>query len=269
MPIADLGDINLHYSEHGDGDSVLGVMGFALDQRFWSAQIPAVTATHRFITFDNRGLGRSTGGSVQTIDEMADDSIRLLDHLGIERTVVFGVSMGGAIAQRIAIDHPDRVSALILGVTWARPIEFMRRQSLLARDIIGQRGAEGLVEAALLWMFTPKFFEVGKETIDQLVTAFFAESESDATSPEVLLAQLEAIEKHDCLADLGRVGVPTLVLGGKADMMVPVFAAEEIAQAIPGSRLRLFETGHGCMIEEMQEFNREVSDFLGSLRAAG
>jgi aminoacrylate hydrolase len=240
-------------------------MGFALDQRFWSSQIPAVTPSHRFITFDNRGLGQSTGGSVQTIDEMADDSVRLLDHLDIEKAVIFGVSMGGAIAQRIALDHPDRVSALILGVTWARPIEFMRRQSLLARDLINQRGAEGLVEAALLWMFTPKFFEVGKETIDQLVAAFFAESSAEAVGADVLLAQLEAIDKHDCLGELGRISVPTLVLGGKFDRMVPAFASEEIAQAIPGSRLRLFETGHGCMIEEMQDFNQEVGDFLKSL----
>jgi aminoacrylate hydrolase len=268
MPIADLGDLSLNYQEHGqsDRDPVVGIMGFALDQRFWSAQIPAVTASHRFITFDNRGLGGSSKGSASTIDEMADDTIRLLDHLGIDKAAVFGVSMGGAIAQRVALDHPDRVSSLILAVTWARPIEFMRRQSILARSIIDVRGTEGLVEAALLWMFTPKFFEIGQEMIDQMVSTFYADTGPDATDPAVLVAQLDAIEKHDSLAELNRISCPTLVIGGKIDMMVPSFAAEEISKEIPGAQLKLLETGHACMIEEMDAFNSAVTDFLRSLQ---
>src|SRR5918999_3677954 len=101
MPNAELGDVTLHYKERGEGAPVLGIMGFALDQRFWAGQIPAVTATHRFITFDNRGVGRSSKVTATTIDEMADDAVGLLDHLGIEQAVVFGVSMGGAIAQKL------------------------------------------------------------------------------------------------------------------------------------------------------------------------
>ena len=265
MPLAELGDVTLHYKERGEGDPVIGVMGFALDQRFWATQIPAVIGTHRFITFDNRGLGRSTGVSPTSIEEMADDTVRLLDHLGIEKTVVFGVSMGGAIAQRVALAHPDRLNGLILGVTWARPIEFMRRQASLARDIISARGSEGLLEAALLWMFTPEFFEMGRDVIDRMVASFFVETGPDATSPEALLAQLDAIEKHDTLAELGEISCPTLVMGGRRDMMVPAFASEEIARAIPGAELTMFETGHGCLVEEMEAFNARVAQFLASL----
>jgi len=98
-------------------------MGFGLDQRYWAGQIGPCTEANRFITFDNRGVGRSTGAMVSTIDEMAHDAVRLLDHLEIEQTTLFGASMGGAIAQRIALDHPDRVSALVLAITWARPID--------------------------------------------------------------------------------------------------------------------------------------------------
>ena len=265
MPVAELGDLSLHYKEHGEGPPVLGVMGFGLDQRFWATQIPAVIRSHRFITFDNRGLGRSSRHSATTIDEMADDAVRLLDHLGIDKTVVFGVSMGGAIAQRLVLDHPDRVSALILAVTWARPIEFMRRQTVLARDIIERRGSEGMMEAALLWMFTPRFFELGRETIDRMVAAFMADTGPDAAASEVLLGQLDAIQKHDTLEELPKISCPTLVLGGKSDMMVPGFASEEIAAAIPGAELRMFETGHGCMVEEMDAFNDRVASFLSGL----
>ena len=240
-------------------------MGFALDQRFWAAQIPSVTQTHRFITFDNRGVGRSTGPLAASIDELAHDALRLLDHLEIDKAVVFGVSMGGAIAQRLVLDHPERVSALVLAVTWARPIEFMRRQDEFAARIIESEGVDGLIEASLLRMFTPRFFEVGREVIDRLVAAFLAESGPEPGDPKVLQAQLDAIGKHDVLPELSRVSCPTLVVGGRMDMMVPDFASEEIAAAIPGAQLEMFETGHGLMVEEMERFNRVLHNFLASL----
>jgi pimeloyl-ACP methyl ester carboxylesterase len=267
MPVADLGDLKVHFREHGEEGRgpILGIMGFGVDQRFWAAQIAAVAQTHRFITFDNRGIGRSTAGTVTSIDEMADDALRLLDHLGIEKTVVFGVSMGGAIAQRLILDHPERVSALMLGATWARPIEFMRRQTELARRVIELQGVGGLVDASLIFMFTPRFFEVGQEAIDRIVAAFFAESGPELASQEVLYGQLDAIVKHDTLSELGRISVPTLVIGSKMDMMVPGFASEEIARAVPGAELVMLESGHGAMMEEMEAFNAAVTDFLARL----
>ena len=265
MPNADLGDVTLHYKEHGDGPPCLGVMGFALDQRYWAMQVQAVTKTHRFVTFDNRGVGRSTGDPVTSIKEMADDAVRLLDHLGIDKTVVFGLSMGGAITQRIVLDHPDRVSALILGITFARPIEFMRRQHTVGRFVIENGGPEMLLEASLVRMFTPKFFEVGREVVDRMVQANMSEGGPTA---EVLLAQLDALDGHDVLHELPRVSVPTLVLGARMDQMVPGFASEEIAEAIPGAELVMFETGHGCGVEEMEAFNGAVHDFLSRLPKA-
>lgn len=267
MPKAELGDCELFYRWFGDGDPVLGIMGYSLDHRFWAGQVPAVTKTHRFLTFDNRSIGRSTGAPPTTIDEMANDAVRLLDHLGIDKTVVFGVSMGGTIAQRLTLDHPDRVSALILGVTWARPIEFMRRQHAVARSFLEHDGSsEELLEITMLRMFTPRFFEAGREAIDQIVAAFTtAPGGPGIPSPESLRGQLDAMDKHDTLADLGTISVPTLVLGGKMDMLVPYFGSEEIAGAIPAARFVSFETGHGCMVEEMDQFNAAVAEFLASL----
>jgi len=265
MPTADLGDVQLHYKERGEGPPVLGVMGFGLDQRFWASQIPAVIGTHRFITFDNRAVGRSSGPPPTSIEEMADDGLRLLDHLDIEKTVLFGVSMGGTIAQRMILADPDRFSALILGITWARPNDFMRRQHELGRLIIRVGGPEVMAQSALVRMFTPNFFEVAGEMIDQMVAAQFDEGGSVPASVEVLLAQIDALEKHDTLAELGDIDCPTLVFGGKMDVMVPGFGSEEIAAAIPGAQLTMFETGHGCMVEEMEAVNALISGFLSSL----
>lgn len=267
MPTASLGDLELNYSEHGDGSPVLGIMGWSLDKRFWAAQIPAVTKTHRFVVFDNRGIGRSTGGAPTSIDQMADDALRLLDHLGIDKTVVFGVSMGGAIAQRLVLDHPDRVEALILAVTFARPIEFMRRQHDITRALFDLGEERLLLPASMLKMFTPRFFEVGREIIDQMIAAANRDG-ADRPSVDVLRGQLDAIDKHDVLGELGRVACPTLVLGGHMDQIVPGFASEEIAAAIPGAELEMFTTGHGCMIEEAEAFNGAVERFLGSLASS-
>jgi pimeloyl-ACP methyl ester carboxylesterase len=268
VPHADLNDVQLHYREHGEGGPVLGIMGFGLDQRYWAAQVPAVTATNRFITFDNRGVGRSTGEAPTSIEQMADDSVRLLDFLEIDRAVIFGVSMGGAIAQRLVLSHPDRVAALILGITWARPIEFMRRQHDLARTIIQHEGPDGLLQASLIRMFTPQFFEIGQESIDRMIASFTATGGPEIASSDVLSAQLDALDKHDTIAALGTIEVPTLVFGGRMDVMVPGFASEEIARAIPGAELQMFETGHGCMIEEMEGVNALITRFLASLKKA-
>jgi pimeloyl-ACP methyl ester carboxylesterase len=267
MPLADLGDVQLHYRDHGDpaAPPALGIMGFALDQRYWAAQIPAVTATHRFVTFDNRGVGRSTGDASVPLETMADDAVRLLDFLGIEKAVVFGLSMGGTIAQHLVLEHPERASALILGVTWARPLEFMRRQDDVARVLVEARGEQALFEVSLLRMFTPRFFEMGAEALDRMVRALNAPGAPAGPTAATLLAQIDALTKHDVLGRLGEIDCPTLVMGGKMDMMVPGFASEEIAAAIPGAELTMFETGHGCMIEEMADFNARVSTFLAGL----
>jgi pimeloyl-ACP methyl ester carboxylesterase len=267
MPTADLGDFQLYYRESGDGPPVLGIMGFALDQRYWATQIAGVLeGGHRFITFDNRGVRRSSGEPPSSIEEMADDAVRLLDHLGIDKAVIYGVSMGGAIAQRLVIDHPERVSALILALTFARPIEFMRRQHHFARFVLEHGGVREMTEASLIRMFTPRFFEVGQENVDRMLAALFVEGEEGPASPDVLRGQLDAIEKHDVLVDLKDVSVPTLVIGAKMDQIVPGLASEEIAATIPGAELVMLETGHGSGVEEMEAFNTAVSTFLNRLR---
>lgn len=267
MPLAKFEDVTIHYRTHGRDDlpPLVGIMGFGLDQRFWAAQIPAVTETHRFITLDNRGVGRSTTTGSITLEDMTADVVRLLDHLEIERAVIMGASMGGAIAQRVVLDHPERVSALLLAITWARPIEFMARQTNLSRIIIQAGGADAMVDAGLVRMFSPQFFEVGAEVIDRMLQAFDMNGGEDVAPPDVLLAQLDVVDKHDTLAELHNIKVPTLVVGGKIDMMVPYFAQEEIAAAIPGAEFAAFETGHGLMVEEMQPFNDRLHAFLAAL----
>ena len=265
MPTAEFDDVTLHYQRRGKGPPLLGIMGFGLDQRFWASQIPVVTETHEFITFDNRGIGRSRRPGapvIGSIEDMVEDTVALLDHLEVGDCILYGTSMGGAIAQQLALEHPERVSGLVLAVTWARPIEFMRRQHLVARALIQGSGPELLVESTLVRMFTPAFFEMGAEVLDQMVRAFMAETGPDVPSTEALLAQVDAVDKHDVLDRLPSIEVPTLVIGARNDMMVPYLGSEEIAAAIPEAELVTLKTGHGCMIEEMPAYNAAVQTWL-------
>jgi len=262
MPLAELDDVTLHYETRGEGSSVIGVMGFGLDQRFWAGQIPTITAQNTFVTFDNRGTGTSSGPIPRSMREMAADVVGLLDVLGIDRTIIFGVSMGGAVAQHVALEHPERVRALVLAVTWARPIEYMRREAELVRSLLAAAGEDAFVDASILHLFTPHFFEMGRDAIDQMIRAFSAGGAPPVPTVDVLTSQLDAIAAHDTLSELHRITCPTLVVGGRFDMTVPFFASEEIARAIPGAQFEIFDSGHGLMLEQMDAFNARLGKFL-------
>ena len=269
MPLAELDGFTLHYESRGEGSSVIGVMGFGLDQRFWAGQIPTITAQNTFITFDNRGTGASTGPLPQSMREMASDAVRLMDHLGIDETIVIGASMGGAVAQLMALDHPERVRALVLAVTWARPVEYMRREAELVRMLLASVGEEAFVDASILHLFTPHFFEIGRDAIEQMIRAFSAGGAPLVPTVDVLTAQLDAIAGHNTLGELHRISCPTLVVGGRFDMTVPFFASQEIAEAIPGAEFEAFDSGHGLMLEQMDAFNARLRKFLTAVQETG
>ena len=149
------------------------------------------------------------------------------------------VAISALTSNATALDgHPEcsylrwyLVEALILAVTWSRPIEYMRRQHDVTRAILDV-APEILLEGSMTKMFSPRFFELGRETIDQMIKAFARDGGPNERALAVLRGQLDAMDKFDALAELSSITVPTLLLGGKLDMMAPAFAMEEIAAAI-------------------------------------
>lgn len=260
MPIARAGDADIAYDVHGQGDPVLFVPGFATDARLtWMFQIPAVSQRYRCLALDNRGIGTSSGPlDGLTMESMASDALAVLDDAGVERAHVVGISMGGAIAQHVALKAPERVRSLTLAATWCRRNSYLPRMARAGNDLLAGRGFEAVAGASMLWLFTPRFIIDHGELLEG-IEALAIEAPVDAA---VFDAQQRAVLDHDVADRLATLEVPTLVIVGRRDIFVPTELSEDLAATIPGATLRVIEGGHAFNIEERDAFNAELLAFL-------
>lgn len=267
MSSAKIGDIDVYYEEHGSGEPLLLIMGLAADSTAWLFQIPDFARHYRTIAFDNRGVGRSSKprGSY-TIHQMADDAAGLLDFLEIERAHVVGVSMGGMIAQELALRHPERVRTLHLGCTLARSDAYLRALIEAWRDVRRNLTREASLRAFGLWLFAPATYQERPEFIEMLYQNALANP-----FPQTLigfLRQGDAIVTHDALPRLPALRCPTLVSVADEDILVPPRFSREVAACVPGARLEVLSgAGHAYFWERPEAFNALCLDFMGRARS--
>jgi 3-oxoadipate enol-lactonase len=276
MPTANVRDVELYYEEHGSGDPLLCIMGFATDSTGWLLQVPAFAERHRTIVFDNRGVGRSAKPpGAYTIHEMADDAAALLDHLRIDRADVLGLSMGGMIAQELALRHPERVRKLVLAATYPEPDAATEEN----RKVIFTQMGGSITEAGemridftamnpllffqhlLPLVFNPSFIQNELPKLMQM----FSGALQYGFSLEAVMGQLQAVMGHRATDRLNTIAAPTLVLTGDADRLIAPANSRILAESIPGARLVEIPGGsHGFNIEMPDRFNDEVLRFLAS-----
>jgi pimeloyl-ACP methyl ester carboxylesterase len=252
----------MFYVEAGAGDPVVLVMGFGGDHLAWGLQIPALAATYRVIAFDNRGVGQSDAPDLPyTTPMMADDTVGLMDALGIERAHVCGVSMGGMIAQEIALRHPARVRTLQLHATLGRPDRYLHALSEAWRDTRTKVNREEWLRSLALWLFSPITFAERPELVELLIQNALANPYPQSLTG--FLRQGEAVRDHDALDRLDQIGCPTLVSVADHDILVPPRFSHQIVQRLPGAELKtLAAAGHAYMWERPESFNAMVLDFL-------
>jgi pimeloyl-ACP methyl ester carboxylesterase len=273
MATASVGSIDLYFEEHGRGDPLLLIMGLGADSQAWTFQVPAFAERYRTIVFDNRGIGRSAKpAGPYTTAEMADDAVGLLRVLDVDRAHVVGVSMGGMIAQELALRHPERVRGLVLASTYPEPDgQIVRQREASVTQLGGTVAADDSVsldlstldplrifEHMMPLVFTPSFVETQLSTVMQLAGSVLHDF-----SMEAIFAQVAAAMSHRTTDRLHRIAAPTLVLTGDADRLIPPAHSDRLAEAIPGARLVKVPGGsHAMNVEVPEAFNRAVLDFL-------
>ncbi len=264
MPRARHGEISLHYESTGTGTGapVLLVMGLGMNATGWWRTVPVLSAAGlRVLTFDNRGVGRSDQGpGPYTTAAMADDAVAVLDAASVQRAHVYGISLGGMIAQEIALRHPNRVERLVLGATTpggaaAVPADeptlafFQRR---------GQMPAEEAVWASVPYNYSKRTRGEHGDRIAQDIRQRLRYP----IEPEPYAAQLAAALDHETYDRLASIRLPTLVVHGRDDVMVPPANGRLLAELIPNAQLLELRGAAHLYPTDEPNADHEIAAFL-------
>jgi pimeloyl-ACP methyl ester carboxylesterase len=262
MPFAELGDWRVRYQEHGHGDPVLLVNGLGSDHTRWTLQVAFLENHFRVVVFDNPGVGETEGpaGPYRT-ELMGDVTAALLRHLRLGPAHVVGASLDGAIAQQLALRHPELVRSLSLHGTWGRADNYL---VALVRSWQNYARAVPLLELRrqmFLWVYTVWFFNDRPHTIDDLERLVL--ESPFPQSPDAFCAQAEACVAHGVLDRLGEIAAPTWITVGDRDILTPPHHAYAIKERMPAAVLRVWpRMGHAPFWEIPDEFNRVSLEFM-------
>lgn len=267
MPTVRVGDIEMYYVEAGAGEPLVLIMGFGGDHLAWGFQVPAFAAAHRVVAFDNRGVGQTDAPDVPyTTRMLAEDTRGLMDRLGLDRAHVLGVSLGGMIAQELALAHPHRVRSLQLHNTLARTDAYTRACAAAWVEVREALPPEAALRAIALWLFASSTYNERPELVETVIQGALANPYPQTITG--LRRQREAVASHDALARLGAIRCPTLVTAAEDDVLIRPRVSRALAEAIPGAEfVTIPHAGHVPFWEQPDAFNRLCLEFLAKRRA--
>ena len=257
MPLTITENTSIDYDRQGEGPPLLLINGLGFGRWGWFKQIPAFTRHFETITFDIRGERGLRNG----VADLTGEVVALLDHLGVGKTHVLGTSLGGFVAQELALARPDLVDRLVLVCTsyGGRGPQAMSPGALADMMGLGTFSAEAAARKALAATTGEVHRAEKPEEFEQLVRWRLADSPSAVSYYE----QAKAGARFDLSGDVGHITSPTLVIHGAEDRYVPPANARALAEAIPNAKLRLLEdAGHLVFVERFADVNREVVTFL-------
>lgn len=261
----------LNYDLFGDtGTPVLLIMGFGMRGATWQPQVDILRARHRVMTFDHRGVGES--GPVETPVRMADlafDALRVAAAAGFGAMHVVGVSLGGMIAQELALAAPNRVRSLTLIVTHAGgPLGWFPTLAGMKLFLKANRASGGGRLRALEELLYPPSF---LETCDRRALAQRTRDTVSVLAPKATrLAQLRAVLGHDTRARLGALKMPTLIVRAGLDVLIRPERSDELSRLIPHAELLRFDdAGHGVIYQHANRLGTKLLDHFAAAEAAG
>lgn len=253
-----VGDTGIAYRVDGmrDGPALVFSNSLGTDHRLWDRQVPAVEDRFRVVRYEACGHGISDvpRGPV-TIERLGQDLIALLDHVGIERAVVCGCSLGGVIALWLAVNRPERLTGVVLANTGAK---VGTDESWNARIATVRAGGTAAVRDQVVGRFLTPEFRAGDPETTAMIAGML-----DATNAEGYIAACEALRASDLRSDASRVRVPVLIVGSERDQSTPPALSRELHALIEGSDLVMIaDAAHLSNVEQPDQFNRVLRRFV-------
>ena len=259
-----VGDITTSFDDFGEGTiPLIFIHGFPFDKSSWQPQMAYFKHTHRVIAYDIRGFGASTAGTEKaSIALFADDLVRFMDRLEIEKAIVCGLSMGGYILLNAVKRFPNRFEAVILADTQciadSEELRAKRKQTILE---IGEKGLQNFADGFIKNVFTPASLNDKNGLVKGIKNTILS------TKTETITATLFALaERDEACTSLKEMNVPTLILCGREDKVTPVAQSEGLHREIAESTLHIIENAaHLPNLEQPIEFNKHITNFISSL----
>jgi 3-oxoadipate enol-lactonase len=258
--LVDARGVRINVVDRGSGEPVVFLSGVGCSSRSWEPQLRALAATRRVVAVDHRGHGLSDRPSGRmSLRDYADDVLAVMSALAISRAPVVGISMGGMVAQAMALSAPERVAGLVLAATCARADAEMAANMRATGAAALAHGMKATAESV-----RPVTFSAAAIAENQPHVREFAEQFA-TTDPYAFSIAMNAIAELDVLDDLPRLDVPTLVLVGAEDVLIPPEYAKAIASAVPGAELHVIDgAGHLCNLDCPEAFTDHLVRFLAA-----
>lgn len=247
----------LFYEFHGSGEPVFFISGFGGLGSFWKQQMRHFSERFNVLTFDQRG----TGASARTpdgysLEQMTRDARQVMDAADIGRAIIVGHSTGGAVAQALAAEHPERVRALVLSSTWCAPGNYFRRGFEFRRSLLEHGALDLFHQAGVFFRYPPEYAEAHDAAFDR----------QERIDPDITIQRINAILNADLSAKIDRIAHPTLVVATRDDLIVPQYMSDEVARRIKGSRYVVFEQGgHFLPNTRHEQYNVTLAGFFDSV----
>ncbi len=267
MPKVKVKEIEIAYNINGSSAPVVLIGGFTMVKESWELQVVELAKHFSVITFDNRGVGQSTVPAKPfTISDMAADTVRLMDVLSIDSAHIFGVSMGGLIAQILSLDYPNRVKGVALGCTTHGGRHAVQPEkevmTALARAGDPNIPAEEAARDKTPILLSERFIKEEPERVEE----FVALAVKHQPTPEGAAGQMGALSVFNVKERLGEIRSPVLVITGSVDRMMPPENSRLLAQGISGAELYVVEgAGHSFFFERPDEVNKVLIGFFGKV----
>ncbi|MFN6561947.1 MAG: alpha/beta fold hydrolase [Nostoc sp. ChiSLP01] len=267
MPKVQVNGIDLFYDIKGTGEPLLLIAGFLCDRAYWSLTMPSLIPEYQVIRIDNRGMGQSSAPQSQySIKQMADDVAALLDCIGIDKVHLAGHSMGGQIAQELALAYPKKIQSLMLLSSLAKGDELFNSIIETWGDLLNHVDLKLYEKIVLPWIFTDAFYSI-PGMIEGLIE--FAIKYPFPPATHSLYHHSRAMLDFDTTDRLQQIQCPTLVLVGKQDILTPLKFSQQLAQGIPNAELVVIDrSGHGFLIESSDAVVSAMLNFLRKLKPA-